>query len=1568
MKKDIELSNVSYTNKDFFDIYPELLSLAKRLSSKWDPTVSNESDPGVVLIKELALIGDKINYIADKYALENNPRSVTQLENARQLYNLLGYYPRWFESSKVNLSLYWSGDKEDNINITIPKFTGIQDADGEFVYTTLQDITLPLNGNFASGEVEAIEGTYNRLVVNNSDVITLSMLSDDQRIYINNYNVAMNGLFVTDTTGAIVWTKVDNVNLLEHHSTCYSFNVDIVTGECYLQFPRDIAFTIGDGLIIGYIISKGSQGNIPINQLDRLVVSELNVVDSEGEARTIDTTNISVTNSGATYLGKDPETIDEMYDNWKHVASTFNTLVTLRDYNNCIRRYPDILSNGFITDRTNDIQLSYKVMNGTTDLPNTKIKIEKAYDENTALVDIRNMILGLQPVDPVYDLNGDGEVDIYDLIRARNTWAKDPVSNKMNAFGLKLYGLRSFPYENIDTYANYDSTFTLFPEVDLDITDSSTRKVLDIIDTYQCISHDFQKLEPEKICFLKNKYNIDLQILANQELTDLQTRQLKLNICRAIYNNFNSSKVEWGEKIDYDSLLECIKNSDNRIKTAILDRLVYDTYAVFYINNGNIVWVEVPVSDGAYEDFVAHVDDYISESWLRNIALRKASEFRTEIIAKNILAGITPYLTDASGGYPYALNSKYTLHQEADHVKTNLLIPLNFDSDHPTISFTLGDNEVVQVSRPNLLEVRTYGAYIYYEYIGKSIETGFDHILGSDESLCLFYKEADKDSKYKFDLYGPGTIITPSFSLSQNDSNSITSKIFGSKRPANKGECLIAYQPLQSVRSYDGLSVSDSIIIKKVNQITLGDPESYIYFITNNVKDNKYQLVFEGKRRILKEGEYFIYTNASKTSLEILGAGTEIKWIGESDPYTLTCDYVPISDIALYGSTPLRDKWVTIKSPTVLQVIEKSFINALAGDEVSITLNGTYDENNLQLDSSGLTSTNEVFSWTPNPAPTDPDMIIKGVDTLGTVQETVKKFIELMYNEANLTQTIKNETMSIQCINIREGAEDQDLVLYAWRCKPTKTGGETWILDKESWDKLFGEDGLFDSVKQYADIVNPEHSNIADVGWLTTIPDSEGPAPIATAGDSDTPDIDYTPTELEIQAFESWITLYNKFAELQTPPELYLQQFITYFENVPDHSVVDADNDIIYITYDYTAADDRSISLAGFTVKINGGDNVAVSNNDEIAPEIAAYLNLDLGPDNPQLLRYDEESGITDQMYFYLNNTEQYAASVNGESDVKASQFIYASGNIFAEGSSDPIDVRLLDDHLQYYNPIFYGYKSLESPLVDDQLMYTEKGNTSYINFGKAADVREVVLTNPEIIFSREAGISIFYEKIKLPAGNFILSVSHSNSCLGSLKLSYGYHELQVLGQSGTTDIAKPDTYYMTFTSDGEEHYFYMYYELKNLIPMTKAEIESITNYNYGDVYRVSEEIVIVDEDAGTRVVVNPNEYVICKRSYLADNGFLWSDWAKTEYPLDSLVLSPLMMYKYNDQLPIDTDQEQVYNKIKELDYDREFNYLYEIPEKKMIKNPLKAESFLNVNHFYNKFTICEAKLPEILA
>ena len=74
---DLRISNQSYTSKDFYQIYPELLELVEGLTERWSPASSNESDPGVVLLKLNAIIGDKNNYNIDKNILETFPVSVT---------------------------------------------------------------------------------------------------------------------------------------------------------------------------------------------------------------------------------------------------------------------------------------------------------------------------------------------------------------------------------------------------------------------------------------------------------------------------------------------------------------------------------------------------------------------------------------------------------------------------------------------------------------------------------------------------------------------------------------------------------------------------------------------------------------------------------------------------------------------------------------------------------------------------------------------------------------------------------------------------------------------------------------------------------------------------------------------------------------------------------------------------------------------------------------------------------------------------------------------------------------------------------------------------------------------------------------------------------------------------------------------------------------------------------------------------------------------------------------------------------------------------------------------------
>lgn len=1610
MKKDYELSNISYTNKDFFDVYPELLQLAKRLSAKWDPTVSNESDPGVVLIKELALITDKINYIADKYALENNPRSVTQIENARQLYNLLGYYPEWYQSAKVNVSMYWDGEKESNSYIKVPKYTALQDADGEFTYTTLNDVVLPMDGSYASGEIEAIEGSYNRLVVNNSDIITLSMLSDDQRIYINDYNVAMNGIFVTDATGTIPWTQVKNINIVESYTRSYSFNVDIVTGQCYLQFPRDIAYLIGDGLIVHYILSKGKEGNIPINHLTKLAITTLSTTDLEGQDVSVDCENIKVTNTGNTFRGKDPVGIDEMYENWKHIAGTFDTLVTLRDYCNAVRRYPDLASNGFVTDRTNDVQLSYKVMTGTPELPTTKIKIEK-YDTSDLY-------------DPTTDYNGDHTIDEDDKLWYTGKFQSSMYNNKITPYDLKLYCLKAFPYDSITNYPDYNSTFELYSDADVDITDSDTRKMIDALNTFKCISHDFYLPQQEKICFLKNKYNVDLQILPNQDLTSLQALEMKQNICRAIYTQFNANKVEFGEGINYDDLLECIKNSDNRIKTAILDRLTYDTYAVFYVKRGGntLHWFEVPVSDDAYNEFIktngdslfrntyqdgySDYKDMWKDEWKRLAVDKYCKQFRKEIVAKNILAGITPYIVDVGGGYPYSFTNKAIVDTSADHVKTNLSIKMKFDQNKSVQTVTLKENEVLQFTKPNLLDLRTYGAYIYYEYVGKAVEAGKDYTLGSDECIAFFYKEADKDSKYRFDLYGPGTIIHPEFPL-QSNRKDIIDTVFGSLRPTEVGECLIRYKALPSVKQYTGLSVNQSVVIKKINQITLprkSDAEAYIYFVTKDSSVNtatvntegKYILSFDSNgRRILDEGEFFIYTNSSKTSLDILGAGTEIRWMGKTEPVVLLCDRVDTSEIAMYGSTVLKGKWLTIKDPTKLFIVEKSFTNALEGDSVEFTLKGSYDEANFTIDSSGLISDENIFTYDLSMYKMNDDLVEESPigNPVAVAQDGITKsvnlmnFVDIIYRGKTGFTNTHSDRAALDCVQIRGVNEEDEYSvisnnLFAWKCIGID-GQRRWIYDSRTYAYLFLDDnGNFseDKYNQYKKLLGlTESDNVAGVGSLTTITDMTD----VVAGADDTPDTDieddiqyrYDPTDEELEAFRSWESLFVPTSGW------YLQYYINYGD-LSDSQIT---NSRIYIDYTFTKADEDA-PLNRFDVKING-EPVDISPSDDIATELNAYLNIDVGPDKPQVLRADMNEGepwIVDQMQFYLANKE--VSAINTNLSTAKDITLYSNVNVYGQGSQDQIDVRYYDEHLQLQNPIFYGYESLIPASAPESLggvtYYTEQGNNHFIAFDKR-NPDPASWDNPGSTEwkdnPRNSRVEIFKD-ITLPQGHYILKVAHSNSCLDKLYLLYAnsYTEdtkMKILGDDDDDpNLAEPKTYYMTFdaATDGEGHTLRVQYLLKNPTEKTATAAGfDAGDYKYGDVFQIANDVDPIRDvlEKG----IKAHEYVICTRDKYGE--FSWSDWAVTPFPLYDLALTPLTKFEFasdlsekdSDYYNLGDDNETLYDELKKLDYDDEFNYLYEIPGNKLIKNPLKATSFLNTNHVYNQFTICESKLPDIL-
>ena len=135
--------------------------------------------------------------------------------------------------------------------------------------------------------------------------------------------------------------------------------------------PEDIVELIGDGLRVTYITSKGSQGNISVGVLNQFkngsVTCQLVKDILDKDTANVESQDLYISNVGTTSFGYDPEDLDEMYRSWKKIAGTFDTLVTLRDYTNALIRTEEC-SNGFVTDRTNDPQCSYRVVSESSEL------------------------------------------------------------------------------------------------------------------------------------------------------------------------------------------------------------------------------------------------------------------------------------------------------------------------------------------------------------------------------------------------------------------------------------------------------------------------------------------------------------------------------------------------------------------------------------------------------------------------------------------------------------------------------------------------------------------------------------------------------------------------------------------------------------------------------------------------------------------------------------------------------------------------------------------------------------------------------------------------------------------------------------------------------------------------------------------------------------------------------------------------------------------------------------------------------------------------------------------------
>lgn len=538
-ESELEISNKSYTNKDFPAIFTELMSIATKISNRFDPTSTNETDPFIILLKLLAFVGDKICYQVDKNILERFILSCTQDKSMRELTEMLGYTMHYYRAASTDVYFSYTFPEDLSINsILIPAFSTVVDTDNNIQYITTTNTSIDKETG-TSSPVEVLQGVLKQLTILGSTTIQLENLDSHNRLYFPEIMVAENGVFVTQSgVGSDIWENVDNLNTQEYNAYCYKFNFDSSVNLPYIEFPEWINNIIGSGLEVKYLITDGEAGNVrskSLTQLQRLYTSQ--------DEASIEDSSIKVINNEAALNGMNPETIDEAYQGFQRTIGTFDTLVTCRDYANAIYNELDsnnnyIVSNVQVSDRRNDINYSSNVVTYTETGTTTKSFIEKTAEG--------------QPIITPYELC--------------------------------LYPLKPIKESSFSVFnkaEKYKESFTRLAD---------TSVIENYIEDSKTASHNYKILNTTDIFAIKNYYKLEAIISTTTKVNVIEQNEILVNINEALIKAYNARNVNFGDALAYDNLLSTIENADNRIKSVSLYEP--EVTPVFYMANGQEVAVE----------------------------------------------------------------------------------------------------------------------------------------------------------------------------------------------------------------------------------------------------------------------------------------------------------------------------------------------------------------------------------------------------------------------------------------------------------------------------------------------------------------------------------------------------------------------------------------------------------------------------------------------------------------------------------------------------------------------------------------------------------------------------------------------------------------------------------------------------------------------------------------------------------------------------------------------------------------------------------------------------------------
>lgn len=360
-----DLNKTRYTHRDYESIKEDLISAIPSLTQEW--TGREESDPGIVLIKLISMLGDNLSYNIDKNVLEMFLETVTQRKNCSKILSLLGYKMHWYRSASVGMQIRLNEeyDLQGNPNHVIlsPFKTTFKTSSNDLVYTLVSN-------DPGSGDIDILSSTYSNLIhLVEGRVVQVTFNKNslvNNRYYFAESNVDESHLWLTFGSSH-VFNLVSSLYLVTDDSQgSFEFNVD-EHDRPYIELVKYWEDIVGNAastakFTLYYVLSSGSRGNVARNQLSqvqnisgsyttgfvtdystglthRSTTSGLLVMTHPGSTGSLEDAQEA---NMYTSAGYDPQSVEDAKKDSANYLFTYDTLVSASDFEKAARRVAGI--------------------------------------------------------------------------------------------------------------------------------------------------------------------------------------------------------------------------------------------------------------------------------------------------------------------------------------------------------------------------------------------------------------------------------------------------------------------------------------------------------------------------------------------------------------------------------------------------------------------------------------------------------------------------------------------------------------------------------------------------------------------------------------------------------------------------------------------------------------------------------------------------------------------------------------------------------------------------------------------------------------------------------------------------------------------------------------------------------------------------------------------------------------------------------------------------------------------------------------------------------------------------